>query len=218
MQRPLHIVITRRALERYNRLFTFLLQVARVKSVLKQTYRTPMANAHPTRFAMEHFVASLTHYVTDTAIGATWHTFMARLDDTQETFFMDPVSLGEYHEHVLDRMLFQCFLKRNQRHIRGMVHALLSDILAFCRAVEGGQPVDAVSETFHEHANQFSQVLHKLHHRGIGRLGNVMNSLHDQSYAGLLGDWHERAEAKSGQGTFVQDLLTRLNMNGFYKE
>ncbi|ORZ02411.1 Spc98 family-domain-containing protein [Syncephalastrum racemosum] len=218
VQRPLHIVITRRVLERYNRLFTFLLQIARVKNALKQTYRTHLEKAHPTRFAMEHFMASLTHYVTDTAIGATWHTFMARLDDTNGTFFMDPVSLGEYHEHILDRMLFQCFLKQNQRHIRSMVRALLSDILDFVRAVEAGRPVDATSEAFHEHANQFSQVLRKLHQRGIGRLGNVMNSLHDQSYAGLLGDWHERAEAKSGQGTFVQDLLTRLNMNGFYKE
>lgn len=140
-------------------------------------------------------------------------------DDDSFLKSMDPVMFSEYLEHICDRMLFQCFLKQNQRPIKATLNRVLEDILAFVVALETGRPHADCLQAFNKftkHEQQFAQVLSKLHDRGVGRLGNVMNSLHDTGSSGKFGDIHERTDAKYGHGAFVQDLLTRLDVNNYF--
>lgn len=231
---PLNVIITPQTVEKYNRLFSFLLRVLRLNAATKRIYRLWLSDGsspalHKVRFQIDQFVTHFISYVFHTAVGATWKGFMDRLermrtgrgydDDLFKT--MDPVMLGRYHEHVLDRMLFQCFLKRSQRPVRGVLNRVLQDILDMAVTLEQQPPDKQLSDLhqrFIRHAQQFTEVLLKLHERGVGRLGNMMNSLHDAGDYGLFGDFYDRLEAKSGQGAFAQDLWLRLNMNGFYDE
>lgn len=221
---PLDLVITRPVLEKLNRLFSFLLQIIRINAAAKSIYgssRCPR-DLSTARFRVGQFVAALSNYVFGTAIEATWNTFVKRMNDySNDSFFksMDLVTFSEYLEHIFDRMLFQCFLKQNQRPIKMTLNRVLEDVLAFVVALETGRPhADCVQafKKFAKHEQQFAQILSKLHDKGVGRLGNVMNSLHDTGSSGIFGDIHERSEAKYGHGAFVQDLLTRLDVNNYF--
>ncbi|KAI8142830.1 Spc98 family-domain-containing protein [Fennellomyces sp. T-0311] len=216
---PLDIIITGRTLDKYNRMFTFLLQVHRINVATKHIYQKLQLSESPVlhriRFQVRQFTNALMQYVFDTAIHATWLSFIDQIKgDTTLFQTMDPIMFGEYHEHVLDRMLYQCFLKQSQQPIKHMLDQVFEDMLAF--AFSADQEPLQLFDQFCEHAYQFTEVLRKLHDRGIGRLGNVMNSLNDQGSSGLFGDFHDKLDAKSGQGAFAHELLTRLDMNGYY--
>ncbi|KAI9322154.1 Spc98 family-domain-containing protein [Dichotomocladium elegans] len=254
---PISVVITPRILEKYNRLFSFLLQIHRLNAATNHIYQklhqshvfrhdtASMANEdalHRMRFRIDQFMTTFGNYVFDTAIRATWKTFMQQVEVTGEyprdqddghnqqqssDLFaaMDPILFSEYHEHVLDRMLFQCFLKQSQRPIRAIIEAMFEDVLDFSQALDdsrsGAGRTDEkrcgeVIRRFGMHAEQFVKVLNKLHDRGVGRLGNVMNSLHDQGASGLFGDFYDKREARQGEGAFAATLLTQLDISGFY--
>lgn len=200
-------------------MFTFLLQVHRINAATKHIYQQLHPSENPTlhriRFQIRQFTNALMQYVFDIAIQATWSSFIDQIESDTILFqTMDPIMFGEYHEHVLDRMLYQCFLKQSQQPIKQMLNQVFEDILSF--AFIPDQDHLQLFKQFVQHVHQFTKVLSKLHDRGIGRLGNVMNSLNDQGSFGVFGDFHDKLDAKSGQGAFAHELLTRLDMNGYY--
>ncbi|KAI7847208.1 Spc98 family-domain-containing protein [Circinella umbellata] len=228
---PLNMIINDRTLDKYNRMFTFLLQLQRIDAITKYIYqklpaKTDKSNLlqHRIRFQVAQFAATLCQYVFDTAIHNTWHSFIQRIQDQDDKLFktMDPIMFGEYHEHVLDRMLYQCFLKQSQQPIKHMLNQVLQDIIILTTTLMTDKhddqqvKLEQEYEQYMEHTHQFIKVLSKLHERGIGRLGNVMNSHNLQGSFGVFGDFHDKLDAKSGQGAFAQELLIRLDMNGHY--
>lgn len=230
---PISLIISPRILEKYNRLFTFLLQLHRVNAASKHAFtRLSSSNnnndtLHRMRFQIDQFITTFSNYIFDTAIHATWHTFMqqvqalshcneeGRANDSNPFTTMDPLMMAEYHEHILDRMLYQCFLKQSLRVVHGIIHKIFQDVLDFSDATDPTTCIE-IHAAFSQHAEQFIKVLGKLHDRGIGRLGNVMNSYHDHGNFGLFGDFYDKQEARSDQGAFARELLTRLDINGFY--
>lgn len=230
---PISLIISPRILEKYNRLFTFLLQLHRVNAASKHAFtRLSSSNnnndtLHRMRFQIDQFISTFSNYIFDTAIHATWHTFMQqvqalshcneeqRVNDSNPFTTMDPLMMAEYHEHILDRMLYQCFLKQSLRVVHGIIHKIFQDVLDFSDATDATTCIE-IHAAFSQHAEQFIKVLGKLHDRGIGRLGNVMNSYHDHGNFGLFGDFYDKQEARSDQGAFARELLTRLDINGFY--
>ena len=229
---PLNIIINDRTLDKYNRMFTFLLQLQRIDTITKYIYQklppaTDKSNLlqHRIRFLIGQFATTLCQYVFDTAIHHTWYSFIQRIQDQDDKLFktMDPSMFGEYHEHVLDRMLYQCFLKQSQQPIKHMLNQILQDIIILTTTLMNQKHDDHQQaqleqefDQYMEHTHQFIKVLSKLHERGIGRLGNVMNSKNLQGSFGVFGDFHDKLDAKSGQGTFAQELLIRLDMNDYY--
>ncbi|KAI9253896.1 gamma-tubulin complex component protein [Phascolomyces articulosus] len=265
---PLSIIINERTLDKYNRMFTFLLQLQRIDSITKYIHQKLLLQQQPKRskppsffylqhrirFQIRQFVNTLNQYVFDTAIHHTWHSFIQRIqhqkkkkenhsqqgeedydkEEDEASLFqtMDPIMFGEYHEHVLDRMLYQCFLKKSQQPIKHMLNQVLQDIITLSTTFiflldhhyvstnstmeECEKQLEQGFQHFMEHTHQFIKVLSKLHDRGIGRLGNVMNSKNLEGSFGVFGDFHDKLDAKRGQGTFAQELLTRLDMNGYY--
>ncbi|KAI9492981.1 Spc98 family-domain-containing protein [Zychaea mexicana] len=252
---PLDIIINNRTLDKYNRMFTFLLQLHRINATVKYIYQKLRTQHHSSssstssplqllqhrmRFQVGQFVNTLSGYVYDTAIHSTWLSMIKRIQqkqqqqqqDSSNNLFqtMDPIMFGEYHEHVLDRMLYQCFLKKSQQPIKHMLNQVFEDVLAFAMVLDEQQlrqrtthpdgnqmrQQEQLLKQFMEHAHQFIKVLSKLHDRGIGRLGNVMNSRNLEGSFGVFGDFHDKLDAKSGQGAFAQELLTRLDINQNY--
>ncbi|KAG0214309.1 hypothetical protein BGX28_002417 [Mortierella sp. GBA30] len=110
--RPLRLMLfTPPVFEKYTRLFTFQLRLARVDAALKHVYtqlrtrqkdlanlslakKDPRQNLlqvvrielqllHRFRFEAQHILDSLRGYIADVALGLTWQTFMNRLRDLQ---------------------------------------------------------------------------------------------------------------------------------------
>ncbi|OAD05229.1 hypothetical protein MUCCIDRAFT_80323 [Mucor lusitanicus CBS 277.49] len=215
---PLNMVITPAILDKYNRIFTFLIQLLRVATVIKrcfeplrnlQWYKTSTRDAICRyRFQMDQFTSALQSYIHDTAIEATWSSFMQHVQAMQSqqtssnsnsnsssssskayvSVIMEPHSFRDYHEHVLDRILFQCFLKQSQTRIFKVLRPVLQDIVFFSVILDDYAVRDMESEDklnmkcarifdqFKNHARVFVSVLQLLETKGSGRLSNVLNS------------------------------------------
>ncbi|CAO3618861.1 unnamed protein product [Mucor fragilis] len=247
---PLNMVITPAILDKYNRIFTFLIQLLRVATVIKRCFE-PLRNMQwykastrdaicRYRFHMDQFASALQSYIHDTAIEGTWSSFMQHVQAMQSqhtssnsnssssndyvSVIMEPHSFRDYHEHVLDRILFQCFLKQSQTRIFKVLRPVLQDIVFFSAILDDYAVKDMESEDklnmkcarifdqFKNHARVFVSVLQLLETKGSGRLTNVLNSTRPS----IFNDLYARHEAKNGMDVFVKDLLTRLSLNGYY--
>ncbi|KAI8644354.1 Spc98 family-domain-containing protein [Parasitella parasitica] len=245
---PLNMVITPAILDKYNRIFSFLLQLLRVATVIKRCYeplRDMKWHRQSTRdllfkyrFQMDQFTSALQSYIHDTAIKASWSSFMQHVQAMQAqktsasansskdyvSVIMEPHSFRDYHEHVLDRILFQCFLKQSQTRIFQVLQPVLEDIIFFSAILDDYTVKDIenedklslkcrrIFEQFQKHTQVFVKVLQLLETKGSGRLTNILNSTRHS----IFNELYTRHEAKHGMDVFVRDLLTRLVLNGYY--
>ncbi|KAI8576101.1 hypothetical protein K450DRAFT_130890 [Umbelopsis ramanniana AG] len=90
---PLNIIITPTIIEKYNRVFSFLLRLFRVRLVVQNMHKCMQArrgmsktktNAYlfiePVRFQFAHFVEALHGYVMDAVITSNWKAYMRHLE------------------------------------------------------------------------------------------------------------------------------------------
>ncbi|KAF9573198.1 hypothetical protein EC968_008940 [Mortierella alpina] len=191
--RPLRLLLfTPAVFEKYTCLFTFQLRLARVDAALKQVYRRlrtqqsgisrlvafvsvePQQHAaqlldaelqmmHRLRFEAQQILDGFRGYITDVAMGSTWHGFMDRLKDLQVRLedrilssssinnnnisdygdgaeqdgqdWENLADLQRYHDHVVNRMLLQSLLKPKQAPVLSVVHGILNCILKWSHLV-----------------------------------------------------------------------------------
>lgn len=88
------------------------------------------------RFIGQSFVASLSAYVYDTAIGGNIDAFLARLmlsetslDLSKSSAFPDVFSLARYHSKVMDDILSACLLRSGQRAVGDLMRGCLEILL-----------------------------------------------------------------------------------------
>lgn len=242
---PLNLVITPNIQLKYNRVFTFLIQLFRVTTVSKRIYNALKANnarlktntlnkLYRYRFQFDQFLRALQGYVYDTVISETWHMFMEQVQDLNIktksnstgyiSVIMQPQMFKSYHEHILDRILYQCFLKQSQQRIFKVLQPILQDVLDFASIIDiyyysGNREehefiakCEHVFDGFQNHVWQFVNVLKLLEEKGSGRLGNILNSTNNE-----FRDLYGKHEAKKGLDVFVKDLLTRIDLNTYYE-
>ncbi|CAG8712634.1 18063_t:CDS:10, partial [Gigaspora rosea] len=189
---PINVIITPSSLDKYNRLFVFLLRVLRMGIVSRHIYRLLHDRyliddkdtaedknlAQKFRFEAQQFIAALHGYAFDVAISSTWTHFMKRLnkiakeakfgvsrehsrntsnassadnqsfssesiDDFNDNDYYDDEYLSEgvknleslraYHNHVLERMLSQCLLIKEQESITNALNRIQAIILEFSK-------------------------------------------------------------------------------------
>ncbi|KAG1147750.1 hypothetical protein G6F37_004292 [Rhizopus arrhizus] len=238
-------VITPNIQLKYNRVFTFLIQLFRVTTVSKRIYNALKANnarlktntlnkLYRYRFQFDQFLRALQGYVYDTVISETWHMFMEQVQDLNIktksnstgyiSVIMQPQMFKSYHEHILDRILYQCFLKQSQQRIFKVLQPILQDVLDFASIIdiyyysgnreehEFIEKCERVFDDFQNHVWQFVNVLKLLEEKGSGRLGNILNSTNNE-----FRDLYGKHEAKKGLDVFVKDLLTRIDLNTYYE-
>lgn len=99
------------------------------------------------RFKTQTFLSSLIAYIFDTAIGANWKSFTARLLDLQQSLLFAPTadedsqevqdvfSLLNYHSAVLDKILEECLLKARHRSVAKVLNGCLEIILQLGKLV-----------------------------------------------------------------------------------
>lgn len=148
---PLNVIISPAVVQKYNRVFNFLLRLTRIQTVARQVHRMAQKATGTDRrevqlfsFEVQHFITSLHGYINDVAVGLTWSQFMKRLKglengEENEAELFGLQGLAEYHGHVLDRILFQCLLRRKQQPIMKLITGAFVVILGFGRALQHRQ-------------------------------------------------------------------------------
>lgn len=239
---PLDIVITPVIISKYNRIFTFLLQILRVSAVPKRSFRyLKTTQWHQTnvrdkifryRFQMDQFMNAVQGYVHDTAIQGTWSRFMEHVEGMKTSsndvysLIMEPHTFKEYHEHVLDCILYQCFSKKSQLRVLNTLYPIMHDIVIFGAVLDDYTVLDSKAEEklmmkckrifqqFDRHVTVFIRVLHLIEEKGSGRLSNILNN----TSVSIFKDLYAKHEAKLAVDVFVKDLIVRLSLNGFYHD
>lgn len=238
---PLEAIITPVCLYKYDRLFKHLLRVMRMLYVVNQLSRDAAdrtsqwqgvdAVARKFRNEAHHFVFAVGGYFFEIGVGVTWQKFEDKLDEIESRIDSEDADgllgdteglhkLQEYHERVLDRILFATLLRTRQEQILRLLEDIFTLILTFARYSRGrasGQSQEAgddkkikqIYTQFRKKIGVFVSVCRGLSEKkgyGASR-GIVTDGEH-----GLYGseDLNEDGENSIGQ------LLLRLEMTDYY--
>jgi hypothetical protein len=238
---PLEAVITPMCLYKYDQLFKLLLRVMRMLFVVSQLFRDALdrtsywqgidTTAQRFRLEAHHFVSCVSGYFFDTGIDATWRILERKLDQVEKRIKFDPdhVILGqnegidrlrEYHERVLDRIMFALLLRKRQQAVMKLLEDIFTLILHFARhsrsralgvtrRIGPDQEVKEMYLKFRKKVEVFITVCRGLSEkRGYGEKRVV--EIRGTQDGGLF-ESGELAE----ENTVVQ-LLARLEMSNYY--
>ncbi|PMD47517.1 hypothetical protein L207DRAFT_478655 [Hyaloscypha variabilis F] len=150
---PLEAVITPMILFKYDQVFKLLLRVIRMLYVVSALFRDATNEsslwrddsvAHRFRIEAHHFIANVCGYFFDTGIEATWRIFERKLDQVEKRIGMegDNITLGQnegldklrdYHERVLDKIMFALLLRKRQQPVLKLLEEIFALILQFAK-------------------------------------------------------------------------------------
>ncbi|KAI8881064.1 hypothetical protein K501DRAFT_253958 [Backusella circina FSU 941] len=234
---PLNVLINPPIIDKYNRIFTFLLRLQRAMYITKEIHKVLILRAkigywkgefrddvlHKYRFEFDQFISGFQGYVHDSVINLTWSHFMYQVKEMKHhtedmpSDLMEPSTFREFHEHILDRILFQCFLKQSQQRVYKMFLPILEDLFAFADCIENEKnesrlliKCQSIHTRFTEHRSKFIGTLIQVEKDGSGRLYNILNSTNNNRFQYLFVNQGEL-------DVFVRDLLTRLCADTEYK-
>lgn len=229
---PINAVITASCLERYDLIFKLLLRGTRMVFVVNQlsrdlTGRTPnlhRANNVVRRFTWEahHFVLAVFSHFSD-GVQSNWAIFSQKLDDIEKR--LDDYDSGEhrglhqlrdFHEKVLDRMMFSLLLRQGQAQVMILLEEIFGSILIFARHLRGEptKEFDAkilgVYHVFKKKLRVFMSVCRGLsERRGPGALKSHEFDHDSEEF--------DKEDINQDSGTTIEQLLLRLEMSGYYK-
>ncbi|KAE8452614.1 hypothetical protein EG329_013873 [Mollisiaceae sp. DMI_Dod_QoI] len=239
---PLEAVITPIILYKYDQLFKLLLRVIRMLYVVSALFRDATDRtsywqgidhvAQRFRIEAHHFISSVCGYFFDTGIEATWRVFERKLDQIEQRINTDDgnVTLGQnegldklrdYHERVLDRIMFALLLRKRQQPVMKLLEEIFALILQFSkhsreRALGVKRKVGADDEVremylkFRKKVGVFITVCRGLSEKkGYGE----KKRMDSRTPEGGLFDGDDLAE----ENTIVQ-LLARLEMSNYYSK
>ena len=235
---PLDAVITESALEKYDRIFRFLMRINRVSFA---TTRCSSPSAHTsigglarvnvllTRFRIEarHFVSSLSLYI-HSCISSLWTRFFSIVQATEDSLRDDALDqLGEgdgfsqlrqLHEVMLDQLLFELLLRKRQERVMEVLEDILSHVLEFTQ-LEFDPSADGI-QFFSNISNLYSAFLEKVKLfiavcKGLGEKGayKVGKSYGLESTMFARG-WKAGEDSSEG----IESLVVMLDMNKWYQK
>ncbi|CAG8520510.1 12905_t:CDS:10, partial [Acaulospora morrowiae] len=151
--------------------------------------------------------------------------------DAVEGDVKDLESLRAYHEHVLDRMFWQCLLETKQKPLAEFLNRILKVILEFAQQLrlryrrynseqreEYWNEIKTLYIKFRKYTAKLVNCLMEYEEKGGGRLGlgikrcNIGPKTHKTSGK----SYHDKIDNQSGVRGFLQELLVRLDFNGHY--
>lgn len=239
---PLESVITPSSLDKYDSLFKLLLRVTRMLYVVNQLFHdvrgcgpgrpgNKNATSGPIaqRFRVEghHFVSAVAGYFFDVGVGGTWRVFEDKLDDIEKKLDDDYASgdfeglhqLRDYHERVLDRIMFALLLRKRQEQVMALLEEIFTSILTFVRFSNGS----ALGEESGPSEDVEVRELYARFRKKVGVFISVCRGLSERR--GIGG-----GKSKEGQelcrkedmsedgGNTIGMLLLRLEMSGYYEQ
>ncbi|KZO94300.1 hypothetical protein CALVIDRAFT_599972 [Calocera viscosa TUFC12733] len=221
--RSLAVILSDNVVSKYRGIFSFLLRVLRVDTVVRTIFHPsfheslfPASAQHTrllyrTRFLAQSFITSLVDYLFDTAIRSPWDAFHARLTHVREsnahdTELQDVFAVAAYHDAVMDSILEGCMLRSHQTKLAGELKTSLGTVLLLGQLVldrrrgtvsegEGGKKLEALADRFSTSVQKLIDFLKHYHGREVER-----------SRVG--------AKRETGpRGANLADLLLRLNFH-----
>ncbi|CAD6501214.1 BgTH12-01468 [Blumeria graminis f. sp. triticale] len=237
---PLDVVITPLILFKYDQLFKFLLRIRRLLHVVSNLFwATIYRSPHPQpslltaqRFQMDatHFMSSISGYFFDTGVSAAWQIFERKLDQVESfinnsekttSSWIDGLDkFRDYHERVLDRIMFVFLLRKRQKSVLHLLEEIFGLILQFSSEVQGqtrcadGLETDAEIKTlyitFRRKVAVFITVLRGLREKkGYGETKNLETR-------GSLSEGIFACSELIEENTIAQ-LLSRLEMSDYFE-
>ncbi len=238
---PLEAVITPMILFKYDQIFKLLLRVIRMLYIISALFRDATDRtsywqgidyvAQRFRIEAHHFVSSICGYFFDTGIEATWRIFERKLDQIEDRINSDGdnITLGQnegldklrdYHERVLDRIMFALLLRKRQQPVLKLLEEIFALILQFSkhsrqralglqRNIGADDEVREMHLKFRKKVGVFITVC-----RGLSeKKGYGEKRASDTRTAGQEGlfDGDELAEENT-----ITHLLARLEMSNYY--
>ncbi|KAI9824398.1 MAG: hypothetical protein M1832_001933 [Thelocarpon impressellum] len=237
---PLDSIITPACLLKYDKLFKLLLRVVRMNYVVNQLFRDATDRtsswhgidpvAQKFRIEAHHFVSTIGGYLFEVGVGSTWRKFEDKLDEVERRIDEEDARgiigltegvgrLREYHERVLDRMLFATLLRKRQEQVMKLLEDTFSVILAFARYSRG-----RASGTASERPDDAAELrlMHTRFRKRVAVLVSVCRGLSEKrGYGqrrrarGEAGHFGEDELSEEGGNTIAQ-LLLKLEMSPYY--
>ncbi|TRY78986.1 hypothetical protein DNTS_005259 [Danionella cerebrum] len=206
---PVNIVITESCLNKYNRLFSFLLQLKHMVWSLRDVWfhlkRTAVmkgagrsAQFHQLqlyRHEMQHFVKVIQGYIANQILQVSWSEFTHKLSSVA-----DLDAIHHTHAEYLNRAIFRGLLTEKAAPVMNIIHSIFSLILKFRGQLTGqpwqiqqGAPVHPAFIAMQQSYNTF-----KYYSRFLFK---VVSKLVDKGYQPHL-----------------EDFLLRINLNDYYRD
>ncbi|KAI9763336.1 MAG: hypothetical protein M1840_000601 [Geoglossum simile] len=238
---PLDAIITPASLQKYDRLFKLLLRMTRMLYVVTQLFRDATSRSASRLHAIDpvtqkfqiesrHFVTAVSSYFFEVSVDATWAKFEAKLDEIERRIDGDDTDIGqlesldrlrEYHERVLDRMMFAALLRKRQEQVMKLLEDIFTIILTFARysrtralglqqRPKGDNEVYSLYLRFRKRVSVFITVC-----RGLSvKHGYGHKSSGDGSAA--IEELFGSDALKQDGGNTIGLLLLKLEMSGYY--
>lgn len=229
----LEAIITQRSLNKYDRLFKHLLRLLRMVSVASSLVRDSTARGSLSgdarnvfqkfRVDSQRFIHSVCDYSFHIAVGSTWQRFQDTLskiehfldrgdiDGTIEAAHSVP-RLRDYHEDILDQMLFALFLSKRHAQAAKLLENIFRTILTFAPLSR----VDGMSGVRHEREATVQQ-LYTSFRKQASTFVSYMRSLDGGRASSKSLDRSSATFASQAESTSIFDhLLIRLDVKEYY--
>lgn len=206
---PVNIIITDSCMNKYNRLFSFLLQLKHMVWSLRDVWfhlkRTALVKGAGRsvqfrqlqlyRHEMQHFVKVIQGYIANQILQVSWSEFVTKLSAAT-----DLDAIHRTHADYLNRAIFRGLLTDKAAPVMNIIHSIFSLILKF-RAQLIAQPWDnqqgeAVHPSFIAMQQSYNTFKYYSHF-----LFKVVTKLVNRGYQPHL-----------------EDFLLRINFNNYYKD
>nr|XP_015207665.1 PREDICTED: gamma-tubulin complex component 6 [Lepisosteus oculatus] len=206
---PLNIVITDSCMSKYNRLFSFLLQLKHMVWTLRDVWfhlkRAALVKGAGRggqfrqlqlyRHEMQHFVKVIQGYIANQILQVSWSEFSQRLGSVS-----DLDAIHRRHADYLNRAIFRGLLTEKAAPVMNIIHSIFSLILKFrtqliaqpwgCQQGEAEHPNFVAMQHSYRTFKYYSHFLFKVVTKLVNR----------------------------GYQPHLEDFLLRINFNNYYKD
>ncbi|KAK7891645.1 hypothetical protein WMY93_023608 [Mugilogobius chulae] len=220
---PLNIIITDSCMSKYNRLFSFLLQLKHMVWSLRDVWfhlkRTALVKGAGRsvqfrqlqlyRHEMQHFVKVIQGYIANQILQVSWSEFITKLSSAN-----DLDAIHRTHADYLNRAIFRGLLTDKAAPVMNIIHSIFSLILKF-RAQLIALPWD----------NQQGEAVHPsfiaMHSPTTPSSTTRISSSKEEGSGRAHKDGKQAVVTKlvnRGYQPHLEDFLLRINFNNYYKD
>lgn len=223
---PLDAVITQSCLAKYDVVFKLLLRAVRMLFVVNQLFRDTKsrfatrqaADSISKSFQVEshHFVSAICQYLFN-GVQANWDILQRRLEDVDKALDRGGTSdcdslhkLRDFHEKLLDRVLFTLILRKRQAQVMKLLEEIFGLILVFARHVRTEATQDTAG-----HAG-FKIDLKETYEKFKKKVRVFISVCRGLSERRGEGGTRGHEDSSEDGGNTIGQLLLDFEMSGFY--
>ncbi len=225
---PLDAVITQASLAKYDVVFKLLLRAVRMLFLVNQLFRDTKSRlaiqqgADPIsksfRIESHHFVSAVCRYFFN-GVQANWDILQRRLEDIDKALDRDGTNDGDslhklrdFHEILLDRLMFTLILRKRQAQVMKLLEEIFSLILVFARHARTEATRDLSHSGFKSDLKETYEKFKKKVRVFIG----VCRGLSERRGEGGTKSHDASEELSEDGGNTIGRLLLDFEMSGFY--